>query len=659
MQNQPVESPTSMGEGRFSKGASLEKQELKTATLLKKGKYGFYKQIDKIHSVYGDEPTIKKEKTTEGINTPQPVAFSAFEPATETNHFLHPEKIQEILQGILPKSLSPFWSINNSEPQKVAVKEGFGELEETTQSLNNQINGSTQSIQNEGSLLYKQLSENWTQIEDDVNIIGDPNARQSDKLKGFVHLIRDFIVMFYTLISVFNVNAHPNIIDIAGETLTKMFVDTDTGGLVNPEQSKLAIYYFTMIAYASVFIFIAYIATENWYYFLFYEFSEDIMTDVINKDGTTEKKEWSLQVWWSYYERERPNLFGLFHALFYVVTAMDSMFRKFRKWSKGSDNYSPIIHVVLFLCIYYWFNYWVNMTSSPAFDIIFMIIMGFAVFRVCILSYGSFSFAPASVYYPPSLFSLVIFLIKGLVLWTIDYSLMSIGKMAVYAYIMFISFGLISFSETKRKNRGITGRFFDTVREMRDYLLLNARTISEKPGADIPNTYAHFVEGSWLSISVFLVFVFMFMSLFPKTDNIQLFAPLYYFILIFWGITIVKMIINYWRSSKGYGEIIPVNNPPAGSNVSTGNNTGDYLKFLQDRKEKISQTLSQGAYMPKDINGEPTFGPENNMAETLYKTGFGMIPKIGYDTGVNTKNTILNAPSTIKELGKTIVKSVI
>lgn len=568
-----------------------KKQGLETATLLKKGKYGFYKQVDKIHSVYGDDEPKPIQKPMNEMEEKQPVIYSAFLPATETHHYIHPEKIQEILQGFIPDVVKPYFSIDKGK-----VKEGFeGGLEQSTQALNDQINGSTQSIQNEGSVLYKQLTENWIQIQDDVNTIGDPNSSQSDKLKSFFYLIRDFLAIFYTLISVFNVNTHPNFIDIMGETLTKMFVETDTGGLIDPEKSRLTIYYFTMIAYASVFIFIAYIASENWYYFLFYEFSEDIMTNVINKDGKTEKKEWSLQVWWSYYEKNQPNLFGLFHALFYIVTAIDTMLRRLRENTKGYfDNYSPIIRVGLFLGIYYLFNYWVSMTTSPAFDIIFMIVMGFAVFRICMMSFGSFSFVPASKNYPPSLFSFVVTLIKGIVLWTLDYSLISIGKMAVYVYIMFISFGIISFSETKRKDRGIIGRFFDTVREMRDYLLLNAKSISGNPNAGFPSIFAYTIENSWLSIAVFLVFFILLMTLIPNTKDIQLFAPIYYFILIFMGITVVKFLINNAKMFLG------IEKP---NTTTTG--TLDY------QRGELSKNLSQG---PLNFN-------RLNPRETQYKTG--------------------------------------
>ena len=488
---------------------------------------------------------------------------------------------------------------------------------------------STQSVDSQGKQMYNQLLENWRQIQDDVKIIGDENARQSDKLKGFVHLIRDFLAMFYTATSVFNVNAHPNIIDIAGQTLTKMFVETDTGGIIDPEQSRLAISYFTMIAYASVFIFIAYVASENWYYFLFYGFSEDIMTNITDKDGNKSQQEWSLGVWWSYYEEKKPNLFGLFHAVFYMVTAMDSMFRKLREFTKGEfDNYSPVIRVLLFMGIYYWFNYWVSMTSSAAFEIIFLIIMGFAVFRVCMLSYGSFSFAPASVYYPPSMFSLVIFIIKALVLWTLDYSLISIGKMAVYAYIMFISFGLISFSETKRTNRGVTGRFFDAVREMRDYLLLNARQVSKSD--DFPIWLAKYVEVSWLSISVFLIFLIMLMTLISQTKDVRLFAPLYYFILIFLGCSAVKTIINWFKMSD------------EDTKIETD---------MKVKTDKYNSTLSQNNFTTKEGPDSSRFDTKN----TLYESGFGRGIQVGKDLFNNKLiNPIMNPRETFNTVKESL-----
>lgn len=627
-------------------------QEFKTANSLKKGKYGFYRNVEKINSVYGEDKETKPVFSEKDLSIEKPITYSAFKPATETNHYIYPEKIKELFEGFFSEKIKPFWMNNNG-----FVKEGFDDV---AGGAINEMTSSTGSIKNEAYDFYNQLLENWKQIEDDVNIIADPNGRQSDKLKGFIHLIRDFILLFYTAISVLNVNSHPNIIDIMGETLTKMFVDSETGGMVDKEQSRLAIYYFTMIAYASVFIFIAYVATENWYYFLFYEFSENMMTEVLDKDGNPEKKEWSLQQWWSYYEKTRPNLFGLVHALFYVVTAIDSILRKLRNYTKGSDNYSPIIHVLLYLCIYYWFNYFVTITSSPAFDIIFMIIVGFAVFRVCILSYGSFSFAAASQYYPPSLFSLVISIIKFIVLLSINFSLIPIGKMAVYAYLMFMSFGIISFSETKRKNRGITGRFFDTVREMRDYLLLNAKIVSEKTGAGKFEKWAYFIESSWLSISVILIFLFLFISLFPNTKDIQLFAPIFYFILIFWGISIVKIFINYLKKNPNISvsQAASVSTGNMTTNTTTGttgnmttNTTGQtntLQQELENRRNNITSNLSQINF----INGVQTLAPK-----TEYETGFGLGTQIGKDLGknvfrqgVDAYNTVANPKETIKKI---------
>ena len=527
MENQPVVS---------------EKQGFETATLLKKGKYGFYKQIDKIHSVYGDEPTIPQKTNVFTEDKPHkkaPETFSAFKPASETNHYLYPEKFNEFIQGFFAEKVKPFWSIG---------KEGFGGggLEESAESATKKIDESTQAIQEEGDLMLKRLEEVWIQIEDDVKIIGNEESTQSEKLHGFFSLLKDFLLLFYTLFSVFNVNTHPNLIDIIGETLTKMFVETDTGGLFDPEKSRIAIGYFTMIAYASVFIFIAYIASENFYYFLFYEFGENIMTDVINEKGDTEKKEWSLGVWWSYYEKKRPNIFGLIHAVFYMVTMIDTLLRRLRENTKGkSDDYSPILRILIFLAIYYLFNYMVTLTGSPVFEIIFMIVLVLAVFMICIKSYGSLGFAAASTSYAPSLFNIVITIIKIIVLFMINYALMPIGKLAVYIYIIFISFGIISFSETKRTKRGMIGRFLDTTREMRDYLLLTARINSNNN--TIISSKAHFIEKSWLSFSVIIVFLIMLFTLIPNikdVQNFQMFAPILYFILIFWGISIVKIFMN-------------------------------------------------------------------------------------------------------------------
>jgi hypothetical protein len=362
-------------------------------------------------------------------------------------------------------------------------------------------------------------------------------------------LIKDILMLMYTFLNMFSVSTHPNFIDMSGKVLTKMFVDTDTGGLIDKEKSRLAVLYFTLIAYAAVFIFVAYVASENWFYFLVYPYSEDIMTNTVDEDGKNTYTEWSLAAWWAYYEKKQPTIFGVFHALFYTTTAIDSLVRRLRQNTRGTADYmSPLLHIGIFLGIYYLFNYWTTVTDSPVFDIIILIFMTFAVLRIVIMTHGSVGFTAPSAYYPPSLLSFVISLIKGFVLWTINYSLISIGKIAIYVYFMFISFAFISFSETKRKERGMIGRYFDTVEEMGKYHLLNSQKDYDKV---IPPTWfawswaALLLELNWLSVSVIIIFLIMFFSLLAESgNNVQHFIPIFYFIVIFWGIAGVKIIIN-------------------------------------------------------------------------------------------------------------------
>jgi len=574
--------------------------DLKTATILKKGKYGFYKEVDKIQSVYGDKVTPPKEETIKPSYT-----FSAFKPDSETNHFIYPENVHKVIQEFFTQKMKPIWSFGKEGFWSFG-KEGFDSLEETGKSLSNQIDGQTQSVQDEGKIFLEELKGYWNQIKSHADVIGDKDSKQSDKIKAFFLMIRDFLNMFYALFNLVNINGHPNFIDIMGETLTKMFVETNTDGLIDKEKSRIAIQYFTMIAYASVFIFISYIATENWYYFLFYSYSEDIVIptglyiDGQNGNKEEEMKEWSLLVWWEYYEKKRPNLFGFIHGLFYLVTWLDTVFRKIRRRVKGenSDNFSPILHISLFLAIYYLFNYFVTITSTPVFDIIYLIVLLFAVLRICAYSHGSIGFTPASTNYSPSMIYLVISLIKGVFLWSINAALISIGKLTVFVYIIFMSFGIISFSETKRKDRGIIGRYFDTVSEMREYLLLNARIYSEKY-TDIFNRQMFWMEESWLSISVIIVFLIMFMTIYQNVKDFQMFAPLLYFILIFWGISIVKIVLNITKRLY----TITSNTQP--DITTTRNNIQANLS--NDKKNGKEQKYQLGI---AKVFGNPIFNPD-------------------------------------------------
>lgn len=633
-----------------------EQQDLETVRLLKKGKYGFYKQVDKIHSVYGDAP-VKGAEVVAAVDPPikQPVAFSAFQADSETNHYLHPDKIQEFLQGLFTNKL---WATGKEGfgerfEEGFDGKEGFddgaGKLEEEAKS---QFKDTTQSVEDEGKKFMKKLKNAWMVIQNDMDIIGDPHAKQSDKIKGFIRLIKDILVLMYTFVNMFSISTHPNFIDMSGKVLTKMFVDTDTGGLFDKEKSRVAILYFTLIAYASVFIFIAYVVSENWFYFLVYPFSENIMTKTaVDEEGKETYKEWSLEAWWAYYEKKQPTLFGVFHALFYTTTAIDSLLRKLRGMVKNTtestgyyDDYSPLFRILIFLGIYYSFNYWTTITESPVFDIIILIFMSFAVLRICAMTHGSVGFTEPPAYYAPGMLSFVITLIKGFVLWTINYSLVSIGKLAIYAYFMFISFGFISFSETTRKkDMGMIGRYRSTVEEMGKYHLLNSQMLADKVNGNKESdsfTWAAanlgiFLELNWLSVSVILIFLIMFFSLMAVSgNNVYSFAPIFYFILVFWCMSILKIIINCfakWWFYKG---------------------SSDTALDKDTHSQEIKNTLSQ-IKLSQNNTGKIDIKPPK------YETGIVKAAEIIFrDTPKQLNRDVNELASDIKYIGKNIYNTV-
>lgn len=80
---------------------------LKTADLLKKGKYGFYKQVEPISNIYGEPP----EKPTPFVlndetKTPPPTSFNAFKPVSKENHFFIQKKSLNSFENILHRQNS-------------------------------------------------------------------------------------------------------------------------------------------------------------------------------------------------------------------------------------------------------------------------------------------------------------------------------------------------------------------------------------------------------------------------------------------------------------------------------------------------------------------------------------------------------------------------
>lgn len=418
-------------------------------------------------------------------------------------------------------------------------------------------------IQGEGKRLYEKLKEIYLQIVEDIEMLSDPNISQADRIKGFTRMTKDMVVLAYTATSIFNVNAHPNIIDFIGAKLTTAFMEIDemdTTGKFDMEKARLAVFYFTFIAYAFVFIFIAYIATENWYYFLFYKFSHDITISMpADKEGNVKDVPFSLNVMWEYFQVRQPNIFGVFHALFFVVTALDTLLRKIRSWARGYfDMATPFIRIALFLFIYYLFHYWTTVTNSAAFEWIFWVVIMVSVALICITTFGSFGFTPPSPYFAPGYMHLAITLIKFFVVSTIDTALMTFGKTALYIYIIVMSFAIIIITE-KRNTPGKTSRFFafDTIHQMAKFDLLKLKGIAKQKGAGFLDKMPFWVEANWLSISVFLIFLFLFVSLYNNTKDIQAFAPVFYFICFFWIASFFKGILNYITKIHTDAEPVP------------------------------------------------------------------------------------------------------
>ena len=432
--------------------------ELKSFTILKKGKYGFYKnmEVEGLHNIYdlGDvaSSTSKDHKVLHDleknvavgevfrINSGEKRASSKSlgggSQTLPTNH-----KVLHDLGGgsqTLPtnhKVLHDLGEIvKTNPPLKEGLENPMGETVTVKSSANTDDKyTSIQDVEKK----YKGGADNLSADVQDINNAGKSGDVIEVIVTLYTFILRDIPLYILSILQLLDFSVHPNIMDIITDAIFKGIEKEKEEGGENAEKDremKEGKKYVVGFFYSLILVFLVYFATENWFYFLFYK-GED-MTNIKTFDE------------WAKINPKNIVLLRFMNAFMFCAVTLSNALLTLRKQTKNIPAEMAVyLRIALFFALYGIMFNWTSIWNSTVNNYFYVIVM--TVFFVLIALYFA-SFLVSFVGNSAVIFlSLVIAFIVALIIVFLLLDLFgyfdSIAKMIVYLYLVFLSFFYVGY----------------------------------------------------------------------------------------------------------------------------------------------------------------------------------------------------------------------
>ena len=415
--------------------------ELKSFTILKKGKYGFYKnmEVEGLHNIYdlGDvaSSTSKDHKVLHDleknvavgevfrINSGEKRASSKSlgggSQTLPTNH-----KVLHDLGEI----------VKTNPPLKEGLENPMGETVTVKSSANTDDKyTSVQDVEKK----YKGGADNLSADVQNINNAGKSGDVIEVIVTLYTFILRDIPLYILSILQLFDFSVHPNIMDIITDAIFKgIEKEKEEGGenAENDREMKEGKKYVVGFFYSLILVFLVYFATENWFYFLFYK-GED-MTHI----KTFEE--------WAKINPKNIVLLRFMNAFMFCAVTLSNALLTLRKQTKNIPAEMAVyLRIALFFALYGIMFNWTSIWNSTVNNYFYVIVM--TIFFVLIALYFA-SFLVSFVGNSAVIFlSLVIAFIVALIIVFLLLDLFgyfdSIAKMIVYLYLVFLSFFYVGY----------------------------------------------------------------------------------------------------------------------------------------------------------------------------------------------------------------------
>lgn len=511
-----------MGFPTHFKSIGNTKMSWQPGNILKKGRWGFYKSpkegIESVYENFGTADTSDNQiqaantATTNIINTTIPTFINTdanvnrqelntvISGANDTMN----KKKNEIVQGVQDTGVAAY-NIVDKNAETVVGSAGTAILGAGDISDEQAKNKFTDAANREGSALYSKVMKDVNDIQKDAKSYSTGGDFVTD-IKATLFIFKDFFFLIKDIVQVLDVSAHPNVIDYIGDRIGEGYYQLSEGTEDKDHYKE----YILAILYFFFSITLAYVASENWFYMLIYDFSKNSYQEkgddthgmqTVNIINTPANLLNSLK-------KTSALMYKCLAPVFFPVVVLGTVVEKLKVfcYNNFSHHFQFIwaIRMALFFIIFLIFQFWTQITTNPLY-VAFLFFMA----MICVAQNITMFEVPEGNFHYPALFAIALFLYFLLVF------LFSITKSIIFIYLASISFGYILRTE---------GSYFQTVDQMRMYYnLLYDDAIIKNKGNPTTQLFYHvgkFMYNSWFTIC--LIFIVLSFLLLCIRDNSNL-----------------------------------------------------------------------------------------------------------------------------------------
>lgn len=381
-------------------------EELKSFTILKKGKYGFYKNVEEgLQNIYEHKSLHEQNVSTQ---------------STQSTPLI--EGLADDFSKSLEKDVDS--SAEGNIKVKSSASKSFDSVDDVKKKYDKKVDIMEEEIQN---------------IEE-----AGKNGDIAEVFYNLYNLSRDSILFVLSWFELIDVTAHPNVLDLLLNSIIeaakkeKMNPEEDETKLTEEERArnkivKEGIIQIIGFVYSCLFLIPVYFATENWFIYLFYG-GEDMTSDfqfdnwVQAKYGTV----WELFI----------------NAVKFPVVTLSHVLLMLRTKTKNVPKEAAVyVRIALFLFAFGMMNNWSSMWNSTTHNYFYTMVM--AIFFIMVAFYIGSNIGTLAVGGMAAIGTIIIRIIAIIILYFSLVALFGffdgIAKMLVFLFLIFHSFVYIGY----------------------------------------------------------------------------------------------------------------------------------------------------------------------------------------------------------------------